>query len=309
MSKKLPGLLLASSLLLLGLPAAMPLANESTPRLIHSERSLYRNIIVTEDDERRCMTFIVSDLASAGQNQSCRYRNPVDRDRLIFPYNKMVLSSLLVQDTPQRILIIGLGGGSLVHAYSTLFPNAEIVAPEIDEAVVQVAKNYFDFKETDKISAPIEDGRVYIKRAGLRGEMFDLVILDAFNGEYIPEHLMTKEFLEEVKLLLSERGMVVANTFSASRLYDAESVTYQEVFGQFYNLRHSSIGSRVIIASMLPLPDRATLEERAAALYGRLQRFDMNVTAFPQIMATKPDWDVNARTLTDQYAPVNQLNN
>ncbi len=309
MSKKSLSLLVASSLLLLGLPAAMPLADESKPRVIHSERSLYRNIIVTEDDKRRCMTFIVSDLASPGQNQSCRYQNPLDRDRLIFPYGKMVLSSLLVQDNPQRILIIGLGGGSLVQAYSTLFPDAEIIAPEIDEAVVRVAKNYFDFKETDKISAPIEDGRVYVKRAGLRGEKFDLVILDAFNGEYIPEHLMTKEFLEEVKRLLSEKGLVAANTFAKSQLYDAESVTYNAVFGQFYNLRHSSLGSRVIIASMQPLPDRATLEERAADLYGRLQRFDMNVTAFPEIMATNPDWDASARMLTDQYAPVNQLNN
>src|SRR5690606_4803057 len=125
------------------------------------------------------------------------------------------------------------GGATLPDTYSTLFPDAEIVIAEIDEAVLKVARDYFDFEETDKIKVETVDARVYVKRAGLRGEKFDLVILDAFNGEYIPEHLMTREFLEEVKALLPEDGMVVANTFSNSALYDAESVTYRAVFGEF----------------------------------------------------------------------------
>src|SRR5690606_33404098 len=153
-----------------------------------------------------------------GQNQSCQVlRKPQE---LVFPYAKMVLSSLLVQDDPQRILIVGLGGGTLPEVYHALFPQAEILSSEIDEAVVRVAREYCDFEENDRVKVDVSDARVYIKRAGLRYEKFDLVILDAFNGEYIPEHLMTIEFLEEVRALLPEDGMVVANTFSTSRLFD-----------------------------------------------------------------------------------------
>lgn len=274
-------------------------------RQIHQERSLYRNILVTEDSERRCMRFTLT--ARSGQNQSCYYLD--DPDRLVFPYAKMVLSSLLVQDNPQRILILGLGGGTLVHTYKLLFPDAEILVSEIDVAVVDVAKEYFDFKETDKISVDTVDARVYIKRAALRGEKFDLMILDAFNGEYIPEHLMTREFLEEVKALLTENGMVVANTFSTSRLYNAESQTYSEVFGTFYNIRQFGTGNRVIVASQQPLPDRATLEQRAPAFNERLARFGMDITELPQYMSLEKDWDTNERALTDQYAPANLLNN
>ncbi|WP_197911909.1 hypothetical protein [Kineobactrum salinum] len=75
-------------------------------RIIHQERSLYRNILVTEDANRRCMRFTITE--RRGQNQSCRYLD--DYDKLVFPYPKMVLSSLMVQDNPERILIIGLGG-------------------------------------------------------------------------------------------------------------------------------------------------------------------------------------------------------
>jgi len=274
-------------------------------RQIHQERSLYRNILVTEDDERRCMRFTITE--RTGQNQSCRFLD--DYDKLVFPYAKMVLSSLLVQDNPQRILIVGLGGGTLVHTYSTLFPNAEIIVAEIDEAVVRVAREYFDFAETDKIKVATEDARVYVKRAGLRKEKFDLVILDAFNGEYIPEHLMTAEFLAEVRSLLPANGMVVANTFSTSRLYAAESVTYTQVFGEFFNVKQRGTGNRIIVASMQPLPDRLTLEQRAAAMQAKLQRFDLNIREYPQYMETKADWNTGERVLTDQYAPANLLNN
>jgi spermidine synthase len=272
---------------------------------IHQERSLYRNILVTEDSVRRCMRFTITE--RTGQNQSCRFLD--DYDKLVFPYAKMVLSSLLVQDNPQRILIVGLGGGTLVHTYSTLFPQAEIIIAEIDEAVVRVASDYFDFTETDKIKVATEDARVYVKRAGIRKEQFDLVILDAFNGEYIPEHLMTAEFFAEVKALLPANGMVVSNTFSTSRLYAAESATYAQVFGKFFNVRQGGTGNRIIVASMQPLPDAATLAQRATALQKKLERFDMKLSDYPQYMQTTVDWDTKERVLTDQYAPANLLNN
>jgi spermidine synthase len=274
-------------------------------REIHQERSLYRNIIVTEDSSRRCLRFTIT--RRTGQNQSCRFlENP---QALVFPYAKMTLSSLLVQDDPQRILIIGLGGGTLPEVYHTLFPEAEIIISEIDEAVLSVAEDFFDFAQTDKIKVDIGDGRVYVKRAALRNESFDLVIIDAFNGEYIPEHLMTEEFLQEIKQLLPEDGMLVSNTFSTSRLYDAESQTYQNVFGEIINLRMNNTGNRIIIASRQSLPDLNTLNRRAANWRSRLEIFDMDVTDYPRFMSTEVDWNTEERSLTDQYSPANLLNN
>ena len=266
---------------------------------------LYRNIIVTEDSSRRCLRFTIT--RRTGQNQSCRFlENP---EQLVFPYAKMTLSSLLVQNNPERILIIGLGGGTLPAVYNALFPTAEIIISEIDEAVLRVAENFFDFEQTDKIKVDIGDARVYVKRAALRNEKFDLVILDAFNGEYIPEHLMTEEFLTEIRQSLNEDGMLVSNTFSSSRLYDAESQTYHNVFGEMFNLRMPDTGNRIIIASMQPLPDPDTLNQRAAALQQRLEPFGMNVMDYLPNMSTAVDWNTSERPLTDQYSPANLLNN
>jgi spermidine synthase len=120
---------------------------------------------------------------------------------------------------------------------------------------------------------------------------------------------MTAEFLQEVKQLLPANGMVIANTFSTSRLYDAESNTYQNVFGDIFNLRMGNTGNRIIIASQQPLPDQATLEQRAETMESRLTRFDVKLTDMTKYIQTEPDWDTEERVLTDQYAPANLLNN
>jgi spermidine synthase len=274
-------------------------------RFIHQERSLYTNIIVTENSERRCMRFTIAH--HYGQNQSCQYLQ--EPEKLVFPYAKMVLSSLLIQDNPKKILILGLGGATLVHSYRALFPDVDITIVEIDEAVVRVAKEYFGFAEDSNTHVLAQDGRVYVKRAQLRGEKYDLVILDAFNGEYIPEHLLTQEFLKETASLLSSEGLLVSNTFSTSRLYDAESATYASVFGDFFNVKMNGTGNRIIIVSPSGLPSENFMNERAMTLYPRLRRFGMDLRDFPILMDTNRDWNRNARLLTDQYSPANLLNN
>ena len=61
-----------------------------------------------------------------------------------------------------------------------------------------------------------------------RSQHHDLILLDAFTADYIPEHLMTAEYLAETRALLTEDGVIAANTFGISDLYDHESTTYDQ---------------------------------------------------------------------------------
>jgi len=150
-----------------------------------------------------------------------------------------------------------------------------------------------------------EDGRVYVKRAGRNGERYDLVMLDAFDHEYIPEHLLTREFLQEVRVLLGDRGVLVANTFSSSQLYDHESTTYADVFGTFYNLKREN---RVIVTRMGGLPDAAELEERSRAYDSALKSHGVDRLGVLALFSKARDWNPTARVLTDQFSPANLLN-
>jgi len=275
-------------------------------KVIHSERSLYRNIIVEEQGNQRCLKF---NTKSSKTNQSCVYKD--DPKKLVFNYTKLVFSSLLMIDDPKSVLIIGLGGGTLSNTIHELYPNAVIDNVEIDPAVTKVARQYFDFIENDQISAVTQDGRIFIKRASLKKQKYDWIILDAFNGDYIPEHLLTKEFFEETKSILSDNGIISANTFSISELYFHESATYHDVFGDFINVSNSKNNNRIILAGNKSQPTNEMIQARVKKLTPRLEPFNIDIKAISKSMKStqiKKDWPKETRILTDQYSPANLLN-
>ncbi|MBT8131830.1 MAG: fused MFS/spermidine synthase [Gammaproteobacteria bacterium] len=283
---------------LLFLFVAMPaLAAEVT---LHSEKSLYRNITVTDDDNVRCLKFTHKRRAS---QQSCiDTSNPY---RLVLPYTHLGMGGLLISPRPERVLVLGLGGGTIPDLFAELYPGIEIDVVEIDPAVVAGARRYFGFKESAGTRVFVEDGRVNVRRALRRGKKYDYILLDAFNGDYIPEHMMTQEFLQDCKALLTKDGVLVANTFSSSRLYNSESATYESVFGPFLNLRRS-MGNRIVVAGREGIPETAVLGENISQAPGQLRNYGVFLE---QILAMDQgvDWRRRARILTDQYAPANLL--
>ena len=118
---------------------------------------------------------------------------------------------------------------------------------------------------------------------------------------------MTVQFLIETRSILNEQGVIVANTFSTSRLYDHESVTYETVFGPFFNFKMPMTGNRVIIASTGELPGKKVIQDRANKLSGRFTRYSVNIDDFPRYMKLLRDWNQDSRPLTDQFAPANIL--
>jgi len=270
--------------------------------VIHEEKSLYRDINVVQTGDRRCLIFNVH---RGDRNQTCVDVN--NRDELIFSYTKMSFAGLLLTPEPKKILIAGLGGGTLPLAFNDLFPDAQIDIVEVDQAVVNVAKEFFFFEENENMSVAVNDARVFVKRAGILGKKYDYIILDAFGGDYIPEHLLTQEFLEEVKQIMEEDAVLVANTFSTSRFYDHESVTYQRVFGEFFNFKLPTSGNRMIITQLDPLPPRGNLITRAQSLSPSLEKYGVPLLEYPNRLSTRVDWDMSRRVLTDQYAPANLL--
>lgn len=271
-------------------------------RVIHSESSLYQNILVTQNGALRCMQFTIR---KDQRNQSCI--DSSHPQRLVFVYTRMMLAALLLNPSPTRILIVGLGGGTLPTSLAQLFPDAYIDVVELDPAVLKVARAYFDFEPSANMRVFEQDARVWVKRAAAMPTRYDLIMLDAFNGEYIPEHLMTREYLLETRELLVDGGVLASNTFAISQLYHNESVTYAEVFGTYYNLRSPDSANRVIIARRGPLFDPDTLARAALPLIRSLEPYGVPIESYPIQLATKPDWDTKARVLTDQYSPANLL--
>src|SRR5882762_1951405 len=136
--------------------------------------------------------------------------------------------------------MIGLGGGSAQRSFSKYHPGLLIETVEIDPVVVQVAREYFKFEESNTQKVRIEDGRVWLRRSTAQR---DLIILDAYvKGRYgssIPQHLVTKEFFEQVRDHLNTNGVVAYNVIGTMNGWRADLVgaiyhTLQTVFPQVY---------------------------------------------------------------------------
>ena len=102
----------------------------------------------------------------------------------------MMLAGLYLQPRPGRILVIGLGGGTIPKTLRLLYPQARIDVAELDPAVVAVARRFFGFQSGGTMRVIEQDGRVFVKRQVAARAKYDMVMLDAFDGDYIPEHML-----------------------------------------------------------------------------------------------------------------------
>jgi len=267
-----------------------------TPHVIDQEMSLYRNIMVSEGEGFRCMTF-----GRFSGRQSCIQL--ADPQILVQPYTWGMLSALYAQPEPRRILVIGLGGGVLPMAFRRVYPNAQIDAVDLDPAVLNVAERYFGFTPDDHLHAYADDGRIFVRKQGRVGVRYDVIIIDAFDQDYIPEHLLTVEFLAQVKSIMAPRSVLAANTFDGA-LTPYETATYQAVFGTIDAVDGEG-GNRIILAGRDGLPSIASLIATAHVLDARLAPTKVTAAAVLPGLAVAPRSSV--QPLTDQFSPANLL--
>lgn len=210
-------------------------------KVLYEKESAYNTIVVTEDEEGlRTLLF-----EKNGARQSVVKVG--DPDHIELPYAKVMPVGLAFVGEPRRILVIGLGGGTIPSFLRKHFPHATIDAVDIDPDVVYVAKKFFGFREDAKMRAYAADGRRFIEQCR---EPYDVIFLDAFGCENVPYHLATREFLVAVRRALAPRGVAVGNIWSrgSNPLYDSMVRTYQDVFDELYILDVRARGNKILLA-------------------------------------------------------------
>src|SRR5436189_1811627 len=152
---------------------------------------------------------------------------------------------------PKRILMFGLGGGSISTYLGRFMSEAAITTVEIDPGVITAAKTYFGLRKTDRMRYRAGDGRVFLNR---NSEPYDLILLDAYRGGFVPFHLLTKEFYTLVKQRLTPGGAVASNVHDGTKLYHSTVKTLGEVFPTL-DLYPTGAGEVIAIATMTDGPN------------------------------------------------------
>ncbi|MDJ0751964.1 MAG: fused MFS/spermidine synthase [Ardenticatenaceae bacterium] len=167
-------------------------------------------------------------------------------------------------DQIERAAIIGSAAGTIPQRFLRFFPNVHIDGIEIDPAIVEAGNIYFDMAHP-RLETFIGDGRYAFNQ--LDGP-YDIVVVDAYRVPYIPWHLTTKEFFDEIAARLTDDGVVAINVGrvpSDRRLVEALTATMQLVYPSVHTVDVPGTLNTIVIGTMQPT-DEANLRENAANL-------------------------------------------
>lgn len=124
------------------------------------------------------------------------------------------------QHAPLKILVLGLGGGAVIHQLHGLCDRCEITAIELDDTHIKIAKLYF--KVGSSLARLVHaDARAWLNS---NAQKFDLIIDDLFadDGEHPTQPTrairITTDWLKCLNAHLSPTGVLVFNTESAAQI-------------------------------------------------------------------------------------------
>lgn len=157
--------------------------------------------------------------------RSLKFRGEVTQSRMwtLFPhllevdYTRTMLAALLLRPDPRHIGIVGLGGGSQAKFCFRHFPAAKIEAIEADADVIALRDEFRIPPDGERLRVVHADAAQTLKQ---RRGAYDLLLLDAYDPQGIPEALTTREFLADCRDALGVDGAMAIN------LYDTETTKY-----------------------------------------------------------------------------------
>jgi predicted membrane-bound spermidine synthase len=206
----------------------------------------------------------------------------------------------------QSLAIVGLAAGTIARQYTHVYGSIPIDGIEIDPGIIQAGALYFDMNASamPNLTVYAEDGRYMLSQLDKR---YSIVGIDAYRPPYIPWHLTTVEFFQEVRAHLMDNGVAVINvgrTSTDRRLVDAMTSTLLQVFPSVHALDVPYSFNTILVATMQPTSDSnlaLNLDALPTDAHPMLRAtLDMASNAW---VATAPSTTV----FTDDRAPVETL--
>jgi SAM-dependent methyltransferase len=260
------------------------------------EQTRYYCLSVREDLHRPSgRTLVLDDLRHS-------YVDLDDPRHLEFWYVRRLVDGIdvLAPAGPIDAVYVGGGGFTLPRYLRAVRPGSTQTVLEIDADLVDLVQDELGFAAGEDVEIVIGDGRLSL--ADRPAASADVVVGDAFGSRAVPWHLTTEEFLGDIRQVLRPGGVYVANLIDGpgQRFLRAEAATAASVFEHVVvilgpDAASGRRGNSVIIASDDPI-DGAALDDR--------RRADGDDGALVGDLAAFIE---DAPTLTDDYAPVDQL--
>lgn len=234
--------------------------------VIHQSRDALGPLEVVDNGYQRSLHF-----GSEPKQSTMDLDDPL---RLALSYTRAMLSALLFDAAPRRILLLGLGGGSLAKFLLHHFPACRIDAVEYREGVYQLARAYFHLPDDPRLSLHFADAADFIRQADTDLSGYDLLLLDTFTADGIAQGTCGLSFFEACRTRLAADGVLAANLWSADsiKLDDVISDLNDAFDGRLLRLPVDGKANVIALVTQQGKPRRELrrLDKQAAELQQRL---------------------------------------
>lgn len=182
--------------------------------ILFETESPFHSIAVCENSIGRFLRYGIS-------FQAGKINTPVYKGNI--PYLNYFLLLYILRKNAKKILLIGFGIGLLVKQFEKIFKNLEVFdVVDIEENILPIAKNYFDFEESEKFHFHLQDALVYLRNNKTK---YDIIITDVAGNEGIDERFFEDDFFKNIKKSLKKDGVFAFNS-CANTDFDEDEKTF-----------------------------------------------------------------------------------
>ncbi|MEY4563722.1 MAG: hypothetical protein RLZZ618_2999 [Pseudomonadota bacterium] len=175
-------------------------------------------------------------------------------DALDLEYTRTMMGALLLVPQPRSIAMIGLGGGSLAKFCHRHLPRAQITVVEINHQVIALREFFKVPADSARFAVLRDDGAAFVANTPQR---FDLLLVDAFDAEGMPDALGTPRFYDDCFDVLLPGGVLVVNLHAGHALCEVYVERIRASFGgEVVAVSEDDGCNRVVFACKGVLPAR-----------------------------------------------------
>lgn len=233
-------------------------------KTIHQVQDDYGTITVYDDGDCHILSFAAHD-----EQSRCLKSAP---HILQYDYTQAMLLVLLFCQ-PKRVLLLGLGGGSLATALYHAVTGIHITAVELRADVIAIAQRYFQLPRAKRIEVIEQDADLFLLEPELR--KVDVIFADLYEATGTASVQLRNDFIRRCVGLLKEQGWLVLNCWQEQ---EDDPYLRAALHEHFADLRYVLTGSKnwVILAGKAANYQSNSVLKEAAANWSTKLEFSLH---------------------------------
>lgn len=178
--------------------------SRASGKIIHRDHWNGRLIEIIENGDNRSLYFGGNVLQS-----TMSISNP---HRLALSYTRYMMATLMFMNPPHRVLVVGVGAGSLIRFIHHHFQSCIVDGVDYSSHILKLARGYFNLPDSGVIKLHCSDGHDFL--AGRKDRAYDLILVDAFDQEGMAPSVYCADFFGHCRNHLQDNGIVSLNLWS-----------------------------------------------------------------------------------------------